>query len=284
MKTAEQQYLSILRHTLNSGSKVINERTDSPCLTTLNQRIEIRPDEFPLVTTRKSYWKQAISEMLCYIRGYTKLSDFHSLGVHTWDKNAEGWTQYGDYNKETGMYDRVPSTGIIYGASANKVGMGFTEVLDQIKNKPHDRGNIWNFWNPEYFERGCLRPCMYSHQFNVLNGKLYLSSIQRSSDLPLGENFNMVQAWFLLHVMAQLTGYKASFAHITIVNAHIYENQIEGVKEQLQRKPYNPPKFIFKKELTFEDIMENITKDNFDEYFEIQNYQYHPPIKYPFTA
>lgn len=276
MKTAEQQYLSILKHTLYSGSKILNERTNSHCLTTLNQRIEIRPDEFPLITTRKSYWKQAICEMICYIRGYTELNQFHSLGVHTWDNNAKAWINiHNPYGQ---------STGIIYGASAEKVGIDFIDVLDQIKNKPHDRGNIWNFWNPEYFEFGCLRPCMYSHQFNVLNNKLYLSSIQRSSDLPLGENFNMVQAWFLLQVMAQLTEYEAGFAHLTMVNCHIYENQVEGVKEQLQREPFNPPKFIFKKKLTLEDIMTNITKDNFDEYFEIQDYQYHPPIKYPFTV
>ena len=284
MMTAEQQYLELGKRLLEDGIWVQNERTGVPCLTDLNHSISISPDEFPLLTTRKCYWKQAICEMLCYIRGYTKLSDFHALGVHTWDANAEGWTQIGDYNHELGRYDRVPSTGIIYGASAEAVGMNFTDVLTQINNKPHDRGHIWNFWNPEYFNKGCLRPCMYSHQFNVLDNTLYLTSTQRSCDVPLGLTFNMIQVWFLNMVTAHLLGLNRGYSLLNIVNAHIYKPQYELFKEQLTRSPFQPPKFIIKKDFILEDIMKNITKDNFDEYFGIEDYQHHPTIKYPFTA
>lgn len=283
MMTAEQQYLELGKRLLEDGIWVQNERTGVPCLTDLNHSISISPDEFPLLTTRKCYWKQAICEMLCYIRGYTKLSDFHALGVHTWDANAEGWIlPY--INETTGEYEYLPSTGIIYGASAARVGIDYNTVRENLILKPHDRGHIWNFWNPEYFDKGCLRPCMYSHQFNILDNTLYLTSTQRSCDVPLGLTFNMIQVWFLNMVTAKFLGLNQGYSLLNIVNAHVYKPQYELFKEQLQREPYAPPKFIIKKDFTFEDIMKNITKDNFDEYFDIEEYQHHPVIKFPFTV
>ena len=166
-----KQYLEVMKDVLDNGELVYNSRTKTNTLTTLNHTLKYTPDDFPLVTTRKSYWKQAICEMLCYIRGYDDLRQFHSLGVHTWDANVKAWKSASKYDD----YD----TGLIYGASAEKVGVGYNDILVQLKHKSTDRGIIWNFWNPEYFSQGCLRPCMYSHQFNVLDGKLHLTSIQR---------------------------------------------------------------------------------------------------------
>lgn len=283
-KTAEQQYIAMLEDCYENGTDIVNERTGSICRTILNQRIQFDGNEFPLLTTRKMYWKQAIGEMVAYIRAYTKLSDFHSLGVHTWDANAEGWTQIGEYNADKGEYDRVPSTGIIYGASAEYVNFGFKELLESIKNKPNDRGHIWNFWNPEYFDKGCLRPCMYSHNFSVLGDTLHLTSTSRSMDLPLGGAFNLVQCWFLLNITAKLTGLKVGTITLNITNAHIYGNQIPLVPIQLERPMYTPPKLIIKDDFDMDVLMEILDKDNFEEYFELQDYKHHPAIKYPFTA
>lgn len=282
--TAEQQYLAILEDCLINGEKVYNERTNSICYVLLNQRIQFHADDgFPLITTRKSYWKQAIGEMLGYIRGYTSTEQFHTLGVHTWDANAKNpvWTNSveGIYAKDKGM-----DLGIIYGASAEKTGVNLVNIINEIKANPYDRGHIWNFWNPAYFDEGCLRPCMFNHQFNVIGNVIHLTSTSRSMDLPLGGNFNIIQAWFLLYVVAQLTGFQAGTVAINIANAHIYENQLEGVKEQIKRNPYMPPLFLDRGNLSLEDILKNITKDNFDEYFELLSYTYHPPIKYPFTV
>lgn len=276
MKTAEQQYIAILEDCYENGTDVVNERTGSICRTILNQRIQFDGNEFPLLTTRKMYWKQAIGEMVAYIRAYTNLSDFHSLGVHTWDANVEAWDSiYKDIENDTGY---------IYGASAELVGMGYTRVLSNIINQPNDRGHIWNFWNPEYFHKGCLRPCMYSHQFSVLDGTLHLTSTQRSCDLPLGGAFNLVQCWFLLNITAKLTGLKVGTVTWNITNAHIYGNQIPLVPIQLERPMYTPPKLIIKDNFDMDVLMETLNKDNFEEYFELQDYKHHPAIKYPFTA
>ena len=276
MLSAEQQYLRIGSNLLSDGVWIFNERTKTHCLTDLNYSISLNPDEFPLLTTRKCYWKQAICEILCYMRGYSDLTDFHKLGVNTWDANVNNW------NSPNKQHNN--DAGIIYGKSAEQVGVTYPDILNQIKQTPYDRGIIWNFWNPEYFDKGCLRPCMYSHQFNVLENTLYLTSTQRSCDVPLGLTFNMIQSWFLNFVTAKLLGLKQGYSLLDIVNAHIYKPQYELFKEQLTRTPYQPPKFIVKKDFTLEDIMKNITKDNFDEFFAIEDYQYHPPIKYPFTV
>lgn len=276
MKTAEQQYLAILMDCYVNGINIVNERTGSVCRTILNQRIQFNGNEFPLLTTRKMYWKQAIGEMVAYIRAYKDLRDFHKLGVHTWDANVEAWDSIYKLNK----FD----TGYIYGYSAEALGTGYTKVISDIINSPNDRGHIWNFWNPEHFYKGCLRPCMYSHQFNVLNGTLHLTSTQRSCDWVLGGAFNLVQCWFLLNITAKLTGLKVGTITWNIANVHIYENQLPFVPEQISRQPKQVPSLKIKDSLDFDVLNEYLNKDNFDEYFELQNYDSHPAIKYPFTV
>lgn len=276
MKTAEQQYIAILEDCYENGVDVVNERTGSICRTILNQRIQFDGNEFPLLTTRKMYWKQAIGEMVAYIRAYADLRDFHKLGVHTWDANVKAWHSIHKYND----YD----TGTIYGASAEQVDFGYQDLIESIKSNPNDRGHIWNFWNPSYFELGCLRPCMYSHQFSVLDGTLHLTSTQRSCDWVLGGAFNIVQCWFLLNITAKLTGLKVGTVTWNITNAHIYGNQIPLVPIQLERPMYTPPKLIIKDDFDMDALMEGLNKDNFEEFFELQDYKHHPAIKYPFTA
>lgn len=99
----------------------------------------------------------------------------------------------------------------------------------------------------------------------------------------------MIQAWFMNQLVAKLTGYKAGQTTHIISNAHIYENQYNGVNEFLNRAENCTieinPNFIFKKDLTLEDVLYNITNTNFDEYFHLENYRYiSPQIKFPLTA
>lgn len=278
-KHPEHQYLALMRDILDNGITVMNPRTGSNCRTVLNHQIKFDGNVFPLVTTRKSYWKQAILEMICYMRGYTSKEQFNALGVKTWDANIENWDSKFNPNKD--------NAGLIYGASSENVGVSYEDILDQIRQKPHDRGIIWSFWNPHLFDLGCLRPCMFLHQFNVLDGTLYLTSTQRSQDVPLGGNFNMVQAWFLLNITAKLTGLRVGDVTMNIANCHIYENQIEQAKIQVSRQPFSPPVIegIFEgsksKGLTLHDILKH--PDPLRD-VRILHYAHWQEIKYPFTA
>lgn len=78
---------------------------------------------------------------------------------------------------------------------------------------------------------GCLRPCMHTHTFSLLGDTLYLTSYQRSCDVPLGLNFNQIQVFTFLALMAQITGKKAGQAYHKIINAHIYEDQFELMRD-----------------------------------------------------
>lgn len=275
METTEQQYLSILKDTIENGTWVENKRTGARCLTTLNHQIKMEQGaKFPILTTRKMNWRGAINEMVAYMRGYTKLEQFHSLNVKTWDANAQNWD-------EPNLNSNKDSVGLIYGASAKEVGTSYEWIIEQLRTNPTDRGIIWNFWNPQLFNKGCLRPCMYSHQFNVLGNTLHLTSTQRSTDLPLGGSNNLMQAWFLLDVTARLTGFNKGTVTINWINSHIYENQVELAKEQLTRSPLQQAKLVLN------EVYPNFVLEHGHDVtnlMHLEDYFYHPSIKYPFTV
>jgi len=156
------------------------------------------------------------------------------------------------------------------------------KVIDDLKAGKDDRGEMLMMWNPGEFHLGCLRPCVYNWQFSVLDGKLYVNAYQRSCDVPLGLNFNQIQVWFMMMAMARITGLEPGRAYHNIVNAHIYEDQIDLMKVQAARHVIaQRPQFHFGKDFSEEDLL---TKpfDWFD--FSVTDYSPHPAIKYPFSV
>ncbi len=282
-----KQYLDLCQRIVNEGVWVNNKRTGKSCLTVINADItyNVAENEFPLVTTRKSFWKSAIAEILGYIRGYDNAADFRKIGTKTWDANAnenKDWLA-NPYRKGT------DDCGLIYG----KIGRNFPkpdggsvdllrQIVDDLSQGIDNRGEIYTFYHPGAFHMGCLRPCMYSHHFSLLDGTLYLNSTQRSCDVPLGLNFNMVQVFVFLALMAQITGHKPGLAFHKIVNAHIYEDQLDLMRDvQLKRTPYPSPQLTINPDIkTLEDLETWVTLDD----FEVQGYQHHEAIRYPFSV
>lgn len=282
-----RQYLDLCQRVINEGVWVENDRTGKRCLTVINADLtyDVAAGEFPLVTTRKSFYKSAIAEMLGYIRGYDNAEQFRNIGTKTWDANANdnaAWLA-NPYRKGT------DDCGFIYG----KIGRNFPrpdggsidllrKIVDDLTRGIDDRGEIYTFYHPGAFHMGCLRPCMYSHHFSLLGDTLYLNSTQRSCDVPLGLTFNMVQVYFLLAVIAQISGKKPGKAYHKIVNAHIYEDQLELMRDvQLTREPLPLPTFKINPDIkTLEDLETWVSTDD----FEIEGYQYHDPIQYPFSV
>lgn len=282
-----KQYLELCQRIVDEGIWIDNKRTGKRCLTVINADLtyNVANNEFPLVTTRKSFYKSAIAEMIGYIRGYDNAADFRKIGTKTWDANAnenEAWL--------TNPYRKgIDDCGFIYGKIARnfpKPDGGSVDLLRQIVDNLtkgiDNRGEIFTFYHPGAFHMGCLRPCMYSHHFSLLGDTLYLNSTQRSCDVPLGLNFNMVQVHVLLALMAQITGNKAGQAYHKIVNAHIYEDQLELMRDvQLIREPYPAPQLIINPDIkSLKDIETWVTLDD----FEVKGYQHHEPIRYPFSV
>jgi thymidylate synthase len=282
-----KQYLDLCQRIIDEGEWIENERTGKRCLTVINADLEydVANNQFPLITTRKSYWKAAIAEIIGYLRGYDNAADFRAIGAKTWDANAndnEAWLN-NPHRKGTDDMGRV------YGVQ----GRGWMKpdgttldqlkkIIDNLSKGIDDRGEILTFYNPGEFDRGCLRPCMHTHTFSILGDTLYLTSYQRSCDVPLGLNFNQVQVFFLLKMVAQIAGLKPGKAYHKIVNAHIYEDQLELMRDvQLKREPYPSPQLHINPDIkTLEDLETWVTMDDFS----VEGYQSHPAIAYPFSV
>jgi thymidylate synthase len=123
---------------------------------------------------------------------------------------------------------------------------------------------------------------MHTHTFSLLGDTLYLTSYQRSCDVPLGLNFNQIQVFTLLALIAQITNKEPGIAYHKIVNAHIYEDQLELMRSvQLTRKPFAPPKLHINPDIkTLQDIETWVTLDD----FKVDGYEHHAPISYPFSV
>ncbi|WP_020181627.1 thymidylate synthase [Methylotenera sp. 1P/1] len=282
-----KQYLELCQRIIDEGVWVDNKRTGKRCLTVINADLtyDVENGVFPLVTTRKSFYKSAIAEMLGYLRGYDNAADFRAVGTTTWDANANDNQEWLANPHRKGQDD----CGFIYGKVARNFPKPDGGSIDLLANIVKDltqgidnRGEILTFYHPGVFHMGCLRPCMYSHHFSLLGDTLYLNSTQRSCDVPLGLNFNMVQVYFLLALIAQITGKKAGKAFHKIVNAHIYEDQLELMRDvQLKRAPFPSPTFIINPDIkTLEDVETWVTVDDFN----VVDYEFHPAIKYPFSV
>lgn len=281
------QYLNLCQRIIDEGVWIDNKRTGKRCLTVINHDLtyNVGAGEFPLVTTRKSFWKAAIAEIIGYLRGYDNAADFRKIGTKTWDANANENQAWLNNPHRKGEDD----CGFIYG----KVARNFPkpdggsidllkQIVDDLSKGEDNRGEILTFYHPGAFHMGCLRPCMYSHHFSILGDTLHLNSTQRSCDVPLGLNFNMVQVYVLLALMAQITGLKPGMAYHKLVNCHIYEDQLAPMRDiQLKRTPYPSPTLKINPDIkSLQDIETWVTLDD----FELEGYQYHPAIQYPFSV
>ncbi len=282
-----QQYLELCQRIVDEGVWIENQRTGKRCLTVINADLnyDVGNNQFPIITTRKSYWKAAIAELLGYLRGYDNAADFRELGTKSWDANAnenEAWLNNPVRKGDDDM-------GRVYGVQGRSWQKPDGSTLDQLAKIVHDlekglddRGEILTFYNPGEFDLGCLRPCMHTHNFSLMGDTLYLTSYQRSCDVPLGLNFNQIQVFTLLALMAQITGHKAGMAYHKIVNAHIYEDQLELMRDvQLKREPFAPPQLNINPDIkSLKDIETWVTLAD----FEVVGYQHHDPIAYPFSV
>ena len=282
-----KQYLALSQRIIDQGSWVENKRTGKKCLTVVNADLsyDVANNQFPIITTRKSFWKAAIAELLGYLRGYDNAADFRKLGTKSWDANANENEDWLSNPARKGKDDM----GRVYGVQGRSWrkpdGSGLDQlrkVVDNLSNGVDDRSEILTFYNPGEFDLGCLRPCMHTHTFSLLENTLHLTSYQRSCDVPLGLNFNQIQVFTLLALMAQITGKAPGIAYHKIVNAHIYEDQLDLMRTvQLKREPFELPQLHINFDIkALEDIESWVTLDDFI----VEGYRHHDPIVYPFSV
>ncbi len=158
------------------------------------------------------------------------------------------------------------------------------DIYCKLKNGVDDRRLISNAWLPHLQQKTCLVPCAYEHIWSLVGNKLSLTVVQRSGDLPLGIPFNSFSFAFLLKLMAKITGNVPDKVFHKIINVHVYEDQVEPLKEQLLRTPLDISPVL---EISaWVDSLYDVVGDDKHarEYFTLTGYEHQGKIPFPFTA
>lgn len=271
-----KQYLDLLKHIIKVGKRCPN-RTGIDTISTFGyqNRYDIS-ESFPLLTTKKIFYKSVIHELIWFLRGDTNIKYLVDNNVGIWNLNAyDNYKKSNNFKGETfddwlnkiktdNEYAKIAGElGPVYGRQwRNFEGVDqIKKLIDQIKNNPSSRRLIVSAWNPKEVDSMALPPCHSLFQFYCTpEGELSCQLYQRSADAFLGVPFNIASYSLLTYIIAAITGKKPKeFIH-TFGDLHIYTNHIEQVKIQLKRKPKKLPRLILKRipvdisDIRFEDI------------------------------
>ncbi len=283
-----EAYLNIVKKIIDTGILKQN-RTGVDTIAVAGVMFEHdMANGFPLLTTKSVPLRLVASELEFFIKGITDKKWLQERNNHIWDEWCTQKKVLYGHDKETKkrmMEER--DLGPIYGwqwrnfgaeydsFDKEPVGSGIDQlknVVEKLKKNPNDRRMIVSAWNPVNIKDMALPPCHYSFQVTVIDGKLNLLWNQRSVDVALGLPFNIASYGLLLHLLAKETGLKEGRLVGFLADTHIYINHIDGLKEQLKRKPFNLPKI---KTENFSSIFEWKYEDS-----KVENYEHHPRIKF----
>ena len=369
MNNLDKSYLELLQDILDNGIRKDN-RTGTGTISVFGRQIRHKMSEgFPLLTTKKMYWKGIVTELLWFLRGDTNIKFLVDNNCHIWDGDAyknylNNWKPIGEgpiyinplsqeefinkiktddkfskkwgelgpvYGKQWRSWGRKNATiydckdvkgsdqykaveAIKNGEDVAKYGVKIeyqNNSIDQIANlirdlktNPDSRRLMVNAWNPDDLHEMTLPPCHYGFQVytrelsseeraeyfkkypeswpdnessRVPKRAISLMFNMRSNDAPLGLPFNLASYGLLLEIIAKEVNMVPDELIASLGDAHIYINQIDGVKEQLTREPYKLPTLVMvtNPELKFDEYV----YDN----FKLVNYQSHPTIKIPLS-
>lgn len=222
----EEQYLGLLSGVMHGG--VDGDSRAGKTRSVFGRMLKHDMSKgFPLLTTKKIYWKNAVTELLWILQGRTDMAYLHEHGLKYWDA---------DY-KRSGRTDG--SLGPVYGHQLRNFNGTdqLKEVLKHIKRDPSSRRIMASLWNPSDLDDMVLPPCHYGFQVSIKDGKLNLFWSQRSADLFLGLPYDIAMYGLLLEMLAEGTGYKAGQLGCFLGDCHIYHNHFDAVKQQLSRTP-----------------------------------------------
>jgi len=294
-----KQYLDLLQDILDNG-ETKDDRTGVGTISVFgrNLRFDLRT-AFPAVTTKKLAWKSCVSELLWFIEGSgdeRRLAEIlhgadHDGKVTIWTPNALAsyWkpkakfdgdlgrvygVQWRHWNKYAVQKDMGPAHtgGTRLAVNATEVDQ-LSTLLEGLKTDPNGRRHILSSWNVGELDQMALPPCHVMSQFYVnKNKELSCHMYQRSVDVFLGLPFNIASYALLTHLIAHHCGYKVGELVISMGDTHIYQDHVEQVKEQLQRKPFAPPTLMLNSLKT--DIFEMSMQD-----IELIGYESHGTIK-----
>jgi thymidylate synthase len=276
----DKAYCELLKDILKNG-ELFENRTgiDTLSVEGVNFKLDLGK-EFPLLESKKVLLKNALSEMLWIYQAQTNdVSWLRERGNNIWNewevdsdgiyRIYESTTENYDKDKEVNVYDLdgniiigmkaksniegknikaakfygkeyAGTIGTAYGYIINKY-KRLDYVLNALKNNPHDRRMLISLWQDADLRTAVLPSCVWSSEWKVKNGKLNSYIHQRSADVPLGLPFNISQYAILQSLLAKVSGLEVGNMNYSIMDAHVYVNQVDGIKKQLER--YNKMNF-----------------------------------------
>lgn len=305
----EYQYLNLVQEVLNNGIKNVDRGTGAVSYSLFGRQTRYDLSKgFPLLTTKKVYWKGVLHELFWFMKGDSNIKYLVDNNVHIWDDYP--YKIYNEHRaKSKGLREFTKEEFIekirtdnkfakkwgelrhIYGESWRRWPTGTDRTIDQLRwivneltEDPDARNAIVTSWDPKYLYSMALKKdanrfpiCHNMYQVSQKDGKLYLQLYQRSADLFLGVPFNIASYALLTIILAKVLNLEpGEFVH-TFGDAHIYENHIDQMKEQLSRKPRQLPT------VTIDDRVKDI--DDFrPEFVTLENYDPHPALKGELTV
>ncbi len=293
----DQQYYDLTKRILEEGVHQENRTgIDTIKIPSHYLHFDLK-EEFPVLTTKQLFFRQAILEMLwIYQVQSNDVRWLQDRNVHIWDEwevDENGyWNAIQRVKKEDGRFENeaihryigkeyAHTIGTAYGYIVSKLKL-MDRLLDDLKNHPEDRRMVMSLWQDDYLKTAVLPSCVWSSEWDVTNGKLNAWVHQRSCDVPLGLPFNVTQYAVLLNLLAKVNNLEPGTLDWSIKNAHIYENQIDGIREQMRRFEmdggYEAPELWLNPEIeSFYDF--DHSKDCKD--IKIKNYKHMGPIRFP---
>jgi thymidylate synthase len=283
----EDGYLNLLKDTLANGENKITR--NGGVISTFGSMINFKNinECFPLITTKKMFFRGIVEELLWFLRGSTNANELKKKNVHIWDGNStreyldsigldypEGelgpvygwqWRKFGkEYGEDDDDFDNADFCIDVF-SSYNAYADTDTDTntdtcyddkgVDQIKyiieellKETSSRRAVLSGWNPVDLKKMALPPCHILYIFNKGAKGLSCHMTLRSSDLFLGLPFNIASTALLTQILAHVLHINANEICLSICDAHIYDEHISQVNKQVNNEIYELPKVIIKKD------------------------------------
>lgn len=292
----DKEYIELCKKILNEGV-IEKNRTgiDSIKIPYYSLSFDLS-DEFPVLTTKQVAVKMAILETLWMYQVQSNdvrwLQERGNKIWNEWEIDENGIWKATQMVLENGKLVKKPIERQFDKSFAHTIGTAYGYVIkkyqltqrliETLKNNPTNRRMLMSLWQEEFLDTAVLPSCVWSSEWDVTEGKLNCLVHQRSGDVPLGLPFNVTQYATLVNLIAHCTGLKPGTLYWSIKNAHIYVNQVEGIKEQIRRYEelgdFPAPELWINPEIT--DFFEF---DNSKELKDIKvlKYQHHGKIEFP---
>ena len=262
MAEVKTPYEDLLRDVLEHGAEK-GDRTGTGTRSVFGRQIRYDlAESFPLLTTKKVYFKGVVGELLWFLRGDSNVRWLQDNGIRIWNEWAD---ENGELGPVYGVQWRSWPTPD--GGHVDQI----AEALRTLQENPDSRRNLVSAWNVSELDKMALMPCHLLFQLYVADGRLSMQVYQRSADMFLGVPFNIASYALLTHMFAQQAGLEVGELIWTGGDCHIYNNHLDQVREQLSREPRPYPQLRLRKAASLFDY-------DFDD-IAVEGYDPHPAIK-----